>query len=448
MSPGRGTTDLAAGDGFPSLIGRWFIVFVFGLAVLLSFTDRLVINLVVDDVRQDLSLSDISLSVLLGGGFALMYAVAGIPLGRLADRFNRRNIVVGGIIIWSVATAGCGLAASFGQLLLARILVGLGEAALMPAAGSLIADSFPLEQRGRALGVFGIGGVLGSGIALGVGGLLLGAVSDGMLDGVPYLGELPPWRNLLVLAAFPAVPIIAMLLFIREPSRKETAGSAQSLGAMAKILMADRARIGRLSISFGAVAAGDYALMSWLPTLLRRDHGLPPDDVGQIVGLVVGASGVAGCLLSGWLADRVVKKHGAPARIRVMIGGVVLCFWSAGALYIANPVSLIIGAVGWVLGSVVAAVAGHVRLQEAVPNEMRGTALALSYMGSAIIGMGVGPTLAIFLASLSPGGSAEALGIGVALTCSLAALVGFLLVIPFPAKAVAHSEIPVVQGSA
>lgn len=417
-------------ESYPSTARRWGAVAILGLAVLLSFTDRLIINLVVDEVRADLLLSDLAISLLLGAGFALMYAVAGVPLGRVADRSNRRNLVIAGILVWSAATIGCGLAGNFTELIIARICVGLGEAALMPAACSLIADSFPVEQRGRALGTFGVGAVFGSGIALSFGGLLLGWVGDGLLRPVPYLAELAPWRNVLILAGLPGLPLaVLMLALVFEPTRKDSAGATQPMRAVFSTLAADRWRIGRLCLSFGVVAAGDYGLMGWLPTVLRRDHGLAPASVGQIVGLVVAASGLVGCLFAGWLSDRVATRHGAPARIYVMVGGFLLCFVSALALFVPDPAVLILAAVGWILGSVIGSVAGHVRLQESVANEMRGTVLAFSYMSSAIVGMGTGPTLVVFFGSIV-GDDNGGLGVGIAGVCALAALIGTSLVLP------------------
>jgi MFS family permease len=136
----------------PAMAG-WYAVTILCVALLLSYTDRFVINLIVDPIRVDLGLSDVQVSLLQGVGFAIIFAVAALPSGRLADRVNRRNLIAGGVLLWSVATIACGLATDFWSFFAARVAVGLGEAALVPAASSLIIDLFSPRRRGTALGI-------------------------------------------------------------------------------------------------------------------------------------------------------------------------------------------------------------------------------------------------------------------------------------------------------
>ena len=130
----------------------WYIVAVLTLAYTFSYVDRSILGLMVGPIREDLQISDTEFSLLAGLAFALFYTLLGIPIARLADRTNRRNLIAAGIALWSLMTAVCGLARSFGQLFVARVGVGVGEAALSPAAYSMIADLFPKERLGRALG--------------------------------------------------------------------------------------------------------------------------------------------------------------------------------------------------------------------------------------------------------------------------------------------------------
>src|SRR5688572_4369774 len=165
-------------DGLPpEMRGRkasgWWAVFVFFLAAILSYTDRQILSLLVDPIRAGLNLSDVQLGILHGTAFAVLYAAFGLPLGRLADLMNRRNLILVGVMIWSTATVACAWARSFEELLVARLFVGLGEAALAPAALSMISDLFPAERRGVAIGTFALGIVAGAGVAIGVGGTLL-----------------------------------------------------------------------------------------------------------------------------------------------------------------------------------------------------------------------------------------------------------------------------------
>ena len=172
----------------PSTAAGAYAVAVLCLALLLSFTDRFIINLIVDPIRADLSLSDVQISLLQGIGFAIIYALAGLPCGRIADRVNRRNLIACGVLLWSVATIACGLASDFWSFFGARVAVGLGEAALVPAASSLIIDVFSVRRRGLALGIFSLGATFGTGAALFVGGLLLRWIGMGWFDGLPLIG--------------------------------------------------------------------------------------------------------------------------------------------------------------------------------------------------------------------------------------------------------------------
>ena len=144
----------------------WYVVVVLMVAQVVSFIDRQVITLLVQPIRSDLQISDTEMSLLMGFAFALFYVTMGVPIARLADRYSRRKLISAGIFLWSIATAACGLAKSFGQLFLTRIAVGVGEASLTPAAYSMIADYFPKEKLGRAIGVYAIGVDLGGGVSL------------------------------------------------------------------------------------------------------------------------------------------------------------------------------------------------------------------------------------------------------------------------------------------
>ncbi len=160
-------------NGYPSSLSAWITVTILMVAYVLSFIDRQILNLLVGPIRRDLAISDTEMSLLMGLSFALFYTICGIPLGRLADSKSRRGLIAIGIIFWSAATAACGMAKQYWQFLFCRIGVGVGEAALSPAAYSLIADSFPPSRRATAMAVYGMGVYLGSGIAFLLGGLVI-----------------------------------------------------------------------------------------------------------------------------------------------------------------------------------------------------------------------------------------------------------------------------------
>ena len=161
----------------PGLFRAWYAVSVLSLAAVMSYIDRSILGMFVEPIRRDLSVSDVQISLLQGLSFAVCYSIAGIPLARLADRHNRIRLIVCGILVWSVMTAACGMAASFVELFVARMGVGIGEAVLIPATISLLPDIFPRRYLGRANAVFTVGAGLGTGLALVLGGALLGIIA-------------------------------------------------------------------------------------------------------------------------------------------------------------------------------------------------------------------------------------------------------------------------------
>ncbi|MBI3427463.1 MAG: MFS transporter [Acidobacteria bacterium] len=149
----------------------WYVALVLMLCNTLSFIDRQILGLLVDPIKQDLRVSDTQMGLLQGLAFGIFYTLLGMPMGRIVDRGNRRQLVAAGIFCWSLMTAACALARGFGTLFAARMGVGVGEATLSPSAFSLLSDYFPKERLATALSIFSMGVFFGSGLALIVGGL-------------------------------------------------------------------------------------------------------------------------------------------------------------------------------------------------------------------------------------------------------------------------------------
>ena len=155
-----------------SVTASWYTVIVLLFAYVLSFVDRIIMSLLVVPIKADLNATDTQMGLLMGLAFAIFYTLVGIPIARLSDVKSRKFIVSAAILLWSLMTAACGLAKSFFQLFLARVGVGVGEAALSPAAYSIIADSFPKEKLGRAISVYQSGALFGGGLAFIIGSKL------------------------------------------------------------------------------------------------------------------------------------------------------------------------------------------------------------------------------------------------------------------------------------
>src|SRR5689334_15504740 len=195
----------------------WYVVGVLTLANVSGFLDRQVLSLLVPAIERDLQISDTQMSYLIGLSFSVFYTVLGLPIAWWADRASRRNIMAGGVTLWSLMTMLCGVAASYPRLLLARIGVGVGEATLSAPSVSLIADYFPRERVGIAMSVWSLGTFLGSGLAYFIGGWVVGAVTAAGTVRLPLAGLLRPWQLVFVLVGAPGLLIALLMLTVRDP---------------------------------------------------------------------------------------------------------------------------------------------------------------------------------------------------------------------------------------
>lgn len=239
-------------------IQSWYMVFVLFIAYTLSSIDRQILTLLVGPIRADLNLSDSEMSLLMGFAFSLLFAIAGLPIGRLSDRKSRRNIIAIGIACWCAMTAACGFAKNFTHLFMARMGVGIGEAALSPAAFSLIADRFPPNRRAFATSVYHLGYPIGAGVAMILGGILIGTLSDLGPQTLGFLGTFSPWQLTFMIVGIPGLLVIGLIYTFTEPERKglmkidgKTVDATLSLSDLFQFL-AKRWQV--YSVHFGAVS--------------------------------------------------------------------------------------------------------------------------------------------------------------------------------------------------
>ena len=415
---------------WPSPARAWWAVGMFCIAAVLSYSDRQVLSLLVDPLRADLRLSDFDVSLLQGVAFSLIYAVAGLALGRAADVLPRKTVVLAGIVVWSLATVTCGYATSFTQLFAARAAVGIGEAALAPAALSMLTDSFPSERRGAAIGTFLMGMIIGSGAAIAIGGLVIEAAQAGLFRGMPVLGELAPWRTVLVCLGLSGLPVIALVATVREPERRHrtVAGAAQALPLRAVLarFRALRSFLIPLYIAMGLSNICDYALLSWTPALLSRRFGLGAGEIGTVLGAVVVLAGVLGATGSGIVADRLVRLGIDKARLKLAY--VTLIVGTIGTLVAAAPAAAsIFSLVGvWILASTSGQAAGLTILQEVVPNEIRGLSVSISSLVNIGLGLALGAALPALVVEYILHDT-QAVGLAMTLVALPAAIVSILL---------------------
>lgn len=279
----------------------------------------------VGPVKADLGITDTQFSLLQGLAFALFYCTMGIPIARLADRANRRNIVAAGIFLWSLMTALCGLARTFGQMFIARVGVGVGEAALAPAAYSLITDLFPRDKVGRALGTYQTGLFVGFGLSQILGGWLVGTLEQRPPMVFPVVGELAAWQLTLILVGLPGIVIALLCMTIREPARQGAVEGGVPIPELLKFLKDNIAVYGYLVAAFCMLSLLFNAVLIWGAEYFIRIHGMSRINVGLQLGLIVGICGCVGSVLGGMYADRRHRLGDRGGTIRSsMVAAIVL----------------------------------------------------------------------------------------------------------------------------
>lgn len=378
----------------------WWTIAVLCVAALLSVIDRGIIKLAVDPVRADLHLTEVQMGLLLGLAFGLIYSVGGVALGAVADRYNRRNLVIAGIAVWSLATIAAGLARNFHEMFAARMIVGLGEAALAPAAVSLIADLFAPDRRGRPMGVYMTGQGIANGLAITLTGLVIAASAAHRFDSIALFDGLAPWRVTFLLCGASGLFVILLLLTCPEPART-TVSQAPSLLAQARetlqYLWIQRRLFVPLYLGFAFCFMAAYGAAAWSPAMLGRVFGLGPAQLAQTLGPLAMVFAAAGPLLGGAIIDPLVRRFGDPGRL-MLIAGVTLLAIPSGLAVLApdgTAAAVLVASGGAIypligLGVITA-------LQSQWPAPMRGFGVSITGLVNTLIGAIVGPLLIAWL---------------------------------------------------
>lgn len=354
------------------------VVVLFAINIL-NFYDRHVPGALVEPMRKEFHLDDTQIG-LLGSAFIWIYAVIGVPLGRIADSASRRKLLAWGVVIWTTLTASAGLATTYTMLLFSRVGVGVGEAACAPTATSWLGDLFPAHKRSRVLALFMLGVPVGGALGYFFSGPLAQAYG---------------WRAAMVFAAVPALVLVPALLLLEEPER----GASEI--HRAPLVRSSMWSVLRIPTLWWIIASGAllnfnaYAFATFLPAFLSRVHGLSLAKSGIATGVVYLAGGVSGGVLAGFLGDSIVhrRKNGrmlcASALALVTIPfACVGILQPAGSLVIAMVfLALAYASLTTYYGLVYSAI------QDIVAPNQRGTAMAIYFMAMYMCGASFGPLL-------------------------------------------------------
>lgn len=400
---------------------RWvWPVLVLGLCHASAVVTFQILSVLVEPIKAALAVSDTQYSLMQGLAVSIFACALGIPAASIADRGNRRLVVLTGVLVWSAASVICAFAQTAGQLFLGRTLVGLGEAFLYPSALSLIADVAPARRLASAIGAFGCGGPIGAAFALIGGGWLAGHGGD---ISVSWL-QSGTWRIAFMACGATGLLAAVLLLSVREPARRalDALGPRRVEGSLAATLM----HLRRYWQLFAGVCGGMLALSycvfataSWSPTMLVRVHVMSYETAGRITGLAALVGGVVGAWLAGILTDRVeaIGYRDAALRIATGIAGLFLVTMTAAALiHLPDAAALILCGTYALLGmpTVVAATA----LQQITRPEIRAQVMAIQVLLVNLLAVPLGPFTVAFLTESV---LARSSAVGEALACTVGA---------------------------
>jgi MFS family permease len=384
---------------------EWYVVLICMLAYVFSFVDRQVLALMIEPIKKDLHLSDTQFSLLQGFAFSLFYAVMGMPLAYLADRFARPRIIATGIALWSLATAACGISQNFVQMFLARLSVGVGEAALSPGTYSMLSDYFPKEKLGRAVGIYSLGSFIGGGMAFLIGGYVINLLKQVTTTTVPLLGDVRSWQLTFLIVGLPGFLVaLLFILTVRDPQRK---GLVQdSAGQAKRVSMIDSLRFIRehgqtfachyLGFSFYAMTL--FCLMSWTPAFYIRHFGLSPVEAGYTLGTILLVANTTGVFCGGWLNDWLMTKGRTDGP---MLAGTIGAIGMLVPAVVFTQVSSLTVSLGLLVIAMFFASfpmpTSTAAMQTLAPNQMRAQISAVFLLISNLIALGVGTTLVALL---------------------------------------------------
>lgn len=373
----------AARPGRGARVALAILCFVY----VLNFLDRQLLSILAKPIQDELGVTDTQLGMIGGLYFALFYCILAIPVGWLADRTNRVKVLAFACGLWSAATVACGLAASYPQLVLARMTVGIGEAGGVPPSYAIISDYFPPDQRGTALGLYNLGPPIGQALGVAFGASIAAAYS---------------WRDAFVsIGIVGVVTAVAVLLFVREPKRggldpapavaAEAASGKAGFWATCRMFFS-RPVLALVSLASGITQIVTYATLNFTTLFLMREKGMALEEIAIWYALLVGVGVSAGIFLSGRLVDLLAPRSkkayayipaaGLLLAIPFFIGFVWAPSWPLALAFLAGPMVLNY----FYLSPAVALVQAEVR-----PNQ-RVLSGALLLLVMNLIGLGLGPT--------------------------------------------------------
>jgi MFS family permease len=377
----------------------WAVVALLCFGATVSMLDRQVLVLLVEPIKKSLQISDTGISLLQGFAVAIFYALLAVPLGRLSDIGNRRNIIAAGALLFSLSTIAGGFALSFGALFATRLCVGIGEATLTPAGTSLIGDYLPPQKTGRAMGFFVGATFAGSGLSLVAIGGLIAFLSAHPEMQFALIGRPEDWQLVFIAAGLPGIVFALAMMAVREPPRgdglilsKDAISPSAGIGELIAFIRAHLGLLVSIFLGLPILAAGQFGINVWTPTFFIRTYGWTPSEIGPVFGLMVVVLSTSGVVVGGWISDWMLERGRIDANLLVpMVTALcampfILAFPLAGSAH----VSLALLAPALFLGAMPFG-AGPTAIPLLAPNRLRAQLMAIYMFFGNLIGAGLGP---------------------------------------------------------
>jgi MFS family permease len=282
----------------------WYALIVLTFVYVLNFLDRTLIYILFTPIKKEMAFTDLQLALLGTTSFVIFYTLLGIPFGRLADRMVRKNMIAGGLAVWSLFSGLTGFAKGFWTMFFCRLMVGVGEATLGPAALSLLSDYFPPRMRATVQGVYSSGIAIGSGLAFFLGG---------------WIGQNFGWRYAFYFLGFPGLALAVVVFFLREQQRGRTETEVVHFSSKDWKILFSSVPLRYLYLGYGLFGIASNNLGIWVPSFFVRVHGMSLSTIGMVAGTLSIVVGVPVTILGGFMSDRF-RRFGKGGRMLFSAG--------------------------------------------------------------------------------------------------------------------------------
>ncbi len=392
----------------------WYVVGLLFMVNMLNYVDRMVLAVLIEDIRVEIPMTDTQIGILTGLAFAIFYAIAGLIIGRLADTISRKKLLIASISVWSLATAVSGAATNFVHLLMARLVVGTGEAGSTPSSQSLLADYCHYRIRPAAYAIFATGGTLGLTVGLAGGG---------------WIASIYGWRIAFLAAGLLGIPIALLVaITLKEPKRGAQDGASDimtglSFGATFAALLARRSFL-MIVLASTCTAFILFGVAQWLPAYLVRAYGLSVAEVGLYFGLATGLGSAIGAITGGFACTKLVARNihwliWLPLLVSLCLPPIYwLAFYTPSLIVALSAIFAVnlVGSLGF--GPMTAA------MHSVVPAGMRGTATAIYGLSTSLLGVGLAPFIIGVMSDILGDGAQDAASLKIALTIAVCVSIG------------------------